>query len=92
MEPLESVTSRGALRERQARPDVVAEAILLLPDKLEVDASVSVQESREVRTRPMPSLVWPSLGIALIVQLGCDNQGFTDMSRWASTDCSVETQ
>ena len=30
----------------------------------------------------MPSLRWPSLGIALTVPFGCDSQGFTDMSRW----------
>jgi hypothetical protein len=45
---LQPVPCGGALRQRQARSDIEPEAILPLPDELEVDASVSVQESREV--------------------------------------------
>ena len=46
LEMLQPVPCGGALRQRQTRSDVEPEAILPLPDELEVDASVSVQESR----------------------------------------------
>ena len=48
LEVLQPVAGGSALREREARSDVEPEAILPLPDELEVDTSVSVQESREV--------------------------------------------
>ena len=48
LEVLQPVAGGGALRQRQARSDIEPEAILPLPDELEVDASVSVQEPREV--------------------------------------------
>ena len=48
LEVLQPVSCGTALRQREARPDVEPVAILPLPDELEVDASISVQEPCEV--------------------------------------------
>jgi hypothetical protein len=45
---LQALSIGGRLRQRQARSDIESEAIPLLSDELEVDTSISVQESREV--------------------------------------------
>ena len=59
-DPLEPLSGLSALGEREARSDVVPEAILLLPDELEVDASISVQESRQVgRVRSPHRVAFP---------------------------------
>ena len=45
---LQPEAGRRALRERDARSDVIPEPILLLPDGLEVNTSVAVEESCDI--------------------------------------------
>ena len=55
-EMLQALSGGRALREGDRCPDVETEPVLLLPDKLEVDTSITVQESCDVR-RVQRSLV-----------------------------------
>src|ERR1035441_7919911 len=45
LDVLQTCSSRSALRKRNTRSDVKPEPIFLLPDELEVNTSVTVQES-----------------------------------------------
>ena len=48
LDVLQARSSRRTLRERDTRSDVVPELVLLLSDELEVNASISVEESRNI--------------------------------------------
>ena len=79
---LQTPPSCGRLGERDAGSDVVTEPVSRLTDELEVDTSIPIQKPCDVRCAArFHFFCWPSLGIALKAQFGCDNEGSTDMIR-----------
>ena len=90
-EPLQTRSTTLALEEANAGANLITVDVVTSSEELEDDASIAVEESRDIGAGGVMHACWSSLGIALC-RFGISQVGFHRYSQCASWNYSQETQ